>query len=315
MKQIIYLSLCIFLFSTIISQNVFSQCTASNETNFLSCLSFGSSSIHVTNSYPVSGDLDLSNIEIVITNGKELTLLDEITVNSQTTVSGGGTAKVINNGMTGCNTNCGDVSFAELNARLTSGQYPTLYEALNAQVSLLPIELDYFNTINSNGITLIEWHTSSETNNDYFEIEWSENGIDFQTVMKIYGAGTTTDAQFYSWEHKNQKNGTHYYRLKQTDFDGNFSISKTNVIEITALNNLELLSNLIERELRFSLNEIPKESLNIFIIDFSGKIYHSKNIVLTENNFELNVSDLNKGNYIVSIQLKDEVISKRFIKG
>ena len=57
--------------------------------------------------------------------------------------------------------------------------------------SVLPVELLYFTASSSeNGIRL-HWSTASETNNDYFILERSIDGIQFGTLAKVQGNGTT----------------------------------------------------------------------------------------------------------------------------
>jgi hypothetical protein len=69
----------------------------------------------------------------------------------------------------------------------------------------------------------LEWETASEINNDYFIIENSTNGIDWNELDRVHGMGTSTEKNRYGFYHHNQE-VTQYYRLKQVDFDG----TKTN---------------------------------------------------------------------------------------
>jgi len=69
------------------------------------------------------------------------------------------------------------------------------------------------------------WVTSNEINNDYFTIEKSNDGINFEIVEIILGAGNSDILLEYSFVDKNPINGISYYRLKQTDFDGKFEYS------------------------------------------------------------------------------------------
>jgi hypothetical protein len=90
----------------------------------------------------------------------------------------------------------------------------------------LPIELTYFKASNSkNGVSLT-WETASETNNDYFTIEHSFDGQTWSEISKIHGAGTSTVAHNYSYNDADEISTVVYYRLKQTDFNGEFSYSK-----------------------------------------------------------------------------------------
>lgn len=92
---------------------------------------------------------------------------------------------------------------------------------------LLPIELVYFNAHEFGGGVRFEWETASELNNDFFTIEFSIDAVEFAELTIIEGAGTTTEPQNYRYTDFSSHAGIIYYRLKQTDYDGNFSYSET----------------------------------------------------------------------------------------
>lgn len=84
--------------------------------------------------------------------------------------------------------------------------------------SPLPVELLFFNAKCESGKVRFEWATATELENDYFEIQKSSNGSDFETIAVIPGAGTSSTPINYSYTWSGT--GGNYFRLKQTDFDG-----------------------------------------------------------------------------------------------
>ena len=96
-----------------------------------------------------------------------------------------------------------------------------------SELSSVPVELTSFTSeTNSKGI-LLKWATASEINNLGFEIERSDDGINFRRIGFVNGAGTTTETKQYTYQDKIEYNGvsTFDYRLKQVDYDGTFSYS------------------------------------------------------------------------------------------
>lgn len=73
----------------------------------------------------------------------------------------------------------------------------------------------------------LDWSTVSEINNDYFEVEYSENGTDWKKIARVDGKGTTNVESAYSFTHRNTTNATSYYRLTQVDFDGTATLLQT----------------------------------------------------------------------------------------
>lgn len=123
----------------------------------------------------------------------------------------------------------------------------------NQQFSIiLPIELLNFSCNDVGNSVLLEWQTASEINNDYFEIERSSNGIDWEALMQIKGAGTTNTIQSYNFLDEVIVEGIHYYRLKQVDYDGKFSYSHICGTEIQPNNKLIVYPNPFVEEINFS---------------------------------------------------------------
>jgi hypothetical protein len=86
--------------------------------------------------------------------------------------------------------------------------------------SPLPIELLSFGaSINADKVD-IEWVTASEVNNDFFTVERSTDGVVFDELTAVAGAGSSFDVLDYSVTDQDPNEGANYYRLKQTDYDG-----------------------------------------------------------------------------------------------
>lgn len=89
--------------------------------------------------------------------------------------------------------------------------------------ALLPVELlSYDIKVIDNTRVQIDWQTATETNNDYFTIERSQDGEFWEEVMQVDGAGNSLTPLSYSAVDPFPYSGISYYRLKQTDFDNSF---------------------------------------------------------------------------------------------
>lgn len=96
----------------------------------------------------------------------------------------------------------------------------------NLTTTPLPVELVSFTGSYEHPVVVTAWKTESELNNDYFTLERSATGREFEEVAKIQGAGTTSQARNYEYVDPNPFPKETYYRLKQTDFDGTTEYSK-----------------------------------------------------------------------------------------
>ena len=97
--------------------------------------------------------------------------------------------------------------------------------------SALPIELVYFKADPAGSSVVLSWKTASELRNDYFTVERSATGETFTNIGEVKGAGTTSQEHTYGLVDVEPLMGTSYYRLRQTDFNGDVSFSK--IIPVT----------------------------------------------------------------------------------
>ena len=71
----------------------------------------------------------------------------------------------------------------------------------------------------------VNWITATEINNNYFTLERSATGINFEPIGYVQGAGNSTSTINYVFKDRDPLNGIGYYRLKQTDFDLEWHLS------------------------------------------------------------------------------------------
>ncbi|CAN5882935.1 hypothetical protein BH11BAC7_BH11BAC7_16750 [soil metagenome] len=134
--------------------------------------------------------------------------------------SGGGLWENNNNAVSTTGT-CSGASAGTVSTTLAVTSFsPFTFGSLSSSVNPLPVELLYFNAACDAGKVNVTWATASETNNDYFTVERTADGINYETVGIVNGAGNSTQELHYSFIDEAPIAGIFYYRLKQTDFNG-----------------------------------------------------------------------------------------------
>lgn len=91
----------------------------------------------------------------------------------------------------------------------------------------LPIELLSFTAEAQGDMVKIQWVTAAEINNDFFTVERSQNGEHFETLAVFEGAGSSSQTRSYQTFDRMPLQGWSYYRLRQTDFNGRYTYSKS----------------------------------------------------------------------------------------
>ncbi|MFZ5553080.1 MAG: hypothetical protein ACOZCO_08190 [Bacteroidota bacterium] len=99
-------------------------------------------------------------------------------------------------------------------------------------ITALPIELLKFDARYNGHDVDLTWETATEINNDYFTVERSVNGIEFEPLLTVKGAGNSNINISYAAVDKEPVLGIGYYRLKQTDYDGQYSYSDIKSVNI-----------------------------------------------------------------------------------
>jgi hypothetical protein len=172
----------------------------------------------------------------------------------------------------------------------------------------LPVELLSFTGKNDNGKNVIEWQTASETGNDYFTLERSGDGVSFSPAAIVDGAGTTSRHNSYS---VTDEPGEHfpvtYYRLRQTDFNGQYEYVGGMVAVHSAADGPVNIA-VVENNLHVHQQE---GELNYVIYDLTGRSCMAGTIVPGEA--EINLSGLPQGTYILRLDDKAQT-SKLFCK-
>lgn len=111
----------------------------------------------------------------------------------------------------------------------------------------LPIGLVSFEaTALDNNSVRLNWETSSEQDNDYFTIERSLSGADgWKEIAIVGGAGNSETPNYYSAMDNMPLSGVSYYRLKQTDYNGQIRIHEMEsvYIDVAGMGDLVLFPN------------------------------------------------------------------------
>ena len=178
---------------------------------------------------------------------------------------------------------------------------------LNLVSTVVPVELTSFTAVSSNGSVKLNWNTSTETNNKGFAIERSTDGKNFNEIAFVNGKGTTAQSQSYSYMDNANTTGTLYYRLRQIDFDGQYKITGTVTVNVTAPVKFALDQNFPNpfnpsTTIRFGLQSDSKVTVKIF--DMLGREVATAingSYTAGAHSFVFNASQLASGNYIYQL--------------
>lgn len=185
----------------------------------------------------------------------------------------------------------------------------------DAESSPLPVNLLNFSAEKTNDYIQINWQTSSEINNQYFVLEKSIDGREYIAIELIPGNGNSNVVINYnSTDYSPSK--TNYYRLKQVDFDGTTTLSKTIIIETSNEENILEINKIFfqESKLLVEFTNSLNQKIEIEILDLNGKSLIRKELYVQGKSVDLIINTIGaKSIYIVKISNSNQIISKKFI--
>lgn len=171
--------------------------------------------------------------------------------------------------------------------------------AMNA--TPLPVELLSFEAV-ATGPQQVRctWTTASEINNDYFTIQRSRDGSNFMDIGQVDGNGTTHELHQYELYDDQAIQGTSYYRLQQTDFDGTITMSPVIAVHFSG-NNSGLQLFPVPADQSVFVNQHTNDNTNYIIYDASGKLVLEGKEAVTGTGFFIPTRQLQNGIYHLEI--------------
>ncbi len=163
--------------------------------------------------------------------------------------------------------------------------------------SALPITMLNFTAQKNGNVSLLQWDVASEINNNYFSVEHSTDGTNFQEIGKVTGHGTISTEQRYQFTDNNPLQGLNFYRLKQLDFDGRYTYSNIASLAFTSVANLfKVFPNPAIKNVNIAMPLSAGISI-INLYDFAGKKVMEKQISANSVSAPIDVSKLSAGVY------------------
>jgi len=237
------------------------------------------------------GSVTASDLRLLVDTDNDGVFSDEIPISGATNVSGAiyqfsGVTAIANN------------------LRFTLG-------TINSSQTPLPIELIGFTAVTiNNKYVKLNWQTASEMNNDYFTIERSIDGVTWEELYEVDGVGNSSKLLNYSSIDTNPYQGVSYYRLKQTDFNGQFEFSEIRNVNIKN-EGIKIFPNPTENQITVSGSSIELEQVKIYntlgrdVTIFTKQINNSESILI------INLSDLSEGMYYIKTKTTANKVYKQ----
>jgi len=176
----------------------------------------------------------------------------------------------------------------------------------------LPVSLlDFTAECNGGGVE-VHWSTATETNNDHFIVERSQDATNWQTVTTVQGAGNSNSSLNYQVLDAQPYGGTSFYRLRQVDYNGQSETFSAVAVKCNeGQPSVSFYPNPFTSGLSIDMVNIGSGKATLIVYDMLGQKVLAKNLVsneLTNGTLILDLEPLAKGLY--TIEFRSDSYSK-----
>jgi hypothetical protein len=161
-----------------------------------------------------------------------------------------------------------------------------------------PVELLNFNAIAKDGGVLVSWQTAMELNNDHFDLQRSFDGVHFESVANIKGAGNNSSTLSYKYKDMEVSSGLVYYRLDQYDYDGTKTSSKIIPVQLGKDHGDPFIVAPNPFNTSFVVSKLYDEAATISVYDVLGRLLEQKYSGPEERVLVLG-EELSNGSYLI----------------
>lgn len=199
------------------------------------------------------------------------------------------------------------------NYKIINGTSSNLRVTYNAPPCILPVELLSFDAKCNSGKVNLTWATASQKNNNYFTVERTTDGINYKPVGVITGAGNSSKTNYYAFVDEEPSERTSYYRLKQTDFNG-----QTEHLNLVAVNCRDVKEFAISPNPGSGIFIIDgaEQNSEVIITDVLGQIVFQTKVAgekTGSDSYQIDLSNKLNGIYFIQMISMNGITSKKII--
>lgn len=179
----------------------------------------------------------------------------------------------------------------------------------------LPVTIQSFKVARANGNTIVSWTTSSEINSEIFEVQRSNDGVNFSSVGTVNAKHNSYVTTNYTFTDNVQFDNTQYYRLLMVDKDGVFTYSSVVSLKRGDKEPFFEVVHYSPAHIQVKIKVNQSQSAELRLIDSKGIIVQRQTVspAIGINSIEVNTVNLAKGVYYLQCAFKDKALTQPII--
>ncbi|UII31199.1 T9SS type A sorting domain-containing protein [Fulvivirga ulvae] len=181
----------------------------------------------------------------------------------------------------------------------------------------LPVKLLAFEAALADDNVQLTWSSATENNSDYIEIEYANDGENFNKIGRVDAAGNSEGERHYAFTHEHVGYGNHYYRLKMVDLDDTYEYSwvETAFQNTSAFSLLRLYPVPVTDVLTVNYSCDNNDPVTFRLVDHTGNTVYTRiaNGQPGNNTTHIDSRQLRSGMYVLSVTNKGRQLSRRVV--
>lgn len=183
------------------------------------------------------------------------------------------------------------------------------FQILGNGTAILPVRVGYFEATATPLGNHLTWTTTTELNNDHFNIQRSPDAKTWQTVGRVAGNGTTEQETTYEFLDRSAPAGLNYYRLQQVDYDGAFEYFGPIVVRTSSKGTLNVFPN----PTTDALTIVVDAPASVVVTDLTGQEVATYRVDATDRT-TLATTAWEAGMYLVTVRSSTGTQTVRVVK-
>jgi hypothetical protein len=186
---------------------------------------------------------------------------------------------------------------------------PFTLASVDAVANPLPLHFTNFTASRISSGSLMQWTTENEVNNNYFDIQRSSDGVQYDNIGRVAARQGGQGSYSYEFTDNNMLNGRNYYRLQQVDLDGRKTYSKVVNLQKSAVlsSTITIYPNPATQFTTIQCTSMANKKVSLEIIDSKGSLVSKQAVTLNASGeWTLNQMPL-KGMYIIRVIYENTV--------
>jgi hypothetical protein len=184
------------------------------------------------------------------------------------------------------------------NITITGVSTFSLFTFSSATGVVVPVKVSSFSARKQQTNVQLNWTTEQEINSQSFTIERSVDGIKWISLASIAAAGNSQVKRNYQAIDYHPAKGINYYRLKEVDMDGRFTVSETRSVYFDNDVQLVLAPNPVTNKVTIY---IPGNTSSVSIKIFNTQGQLMKTVFSNEETIPVNITGFARGVYSVKV--------------